>query len=234
MTQQINLLNPDLRRRRDWLSFAMVAPAALLVFALVTADALWVRTEERTLAAQESEVAAQLNAAQERLQAAAKAVGARSGDPALVGEAERLRVALQLRREALQLLQAGDIGDTAGFSAIMTGLARQSMEGLWLTGFAAGGGELEIRGRMLDPALLPAYIKRLNGEPAFQGRRFAELEMKGVAPGPVEANPPAAAAPAAPAAPAASPAPAAPLPHYTEFALRTVGAAGLGKSGGER
>ena len=80
---------------------------------------------------------------------------------------------------------------------------------------------LKLRGRLLDATLLPAYIERLNGDAAFQGRRFSALEMKGVVPVvearggqvPVNANAPQAASPGRP---------------YTEFTLRS-GAASVGE-----
>lgn len=211
MSQQINLLNPDLRPRQDWLAFAVVAPSSLAVLALVLAGALWLHAEQRTLVAQESALAGEVKATQERLQAAAKAGGERKSDPLLAREAQRLEASLQWRREALRLLQVGGFGETTGFSAFMKGLARQTLEGLWLTAFAIKGGEVELGGRMLDPALLPVYIRRLNTEPGFIGRRFAELSMTGV---PEQKQ-------AKPAAGAASPSR---LPPHTEFALRSVAA----------
>ena len=79
-----------------------------------------------------------------------------------------------------------------------------------LFGFAFAQKNIEIRGRLTDPALLPVYIGRLNAEPAFAGRRFAALDMKGVEPAPASAE-----------TPAAPPARAAVLPRHTEFVLRT-------------
>lgn len=226
MSQQINLLNPDLRPRRDWLAFSVVAPLALTALLLVTISAVWERSQQRTLKAIEVEASNKLKVEQERLQALTKAAAVRTGDPSLVAEAERLNAALQLRREALQLMRAGAGSESIGFSAAMGGLARQSMDGLWLTGFAIGRGELEIRGRMLDPSLLPAYIRRLNIEPAFQGRRFSELDMKGI----VESQDRPAGQTTV--VPVAVPAPR--LPAHTEFALRTVGADRLTTSGGRQ
>ena len=57
--------------------------------------------------------------------------------------------------------------------------------------------------------MLPKYIKRLNDEPAFAGRRFATLDMKGV--DPVNDKPEAGQV--------VNKAPAS--PPYTEFTLRT-------------
>jgi hypothetical protein len=55
---------------------------------------------------------------------------------------------------------------------------------LWLTGFSigAGGAEVVLRGRMLDPGLLPRYLARLGQDKAFEGRRFDSLSIGGTAP----------------------------------------------------
>ena len=226
MSQQINLINPALRPKADWLGFNVVAPVALACLLVVVVAAVWQRVEQRSLAAREAAVGVQLKAAQERLQALAKALGERTGDSSLVGEAQKLSAAVQRREEALKVLEATGPARRTSFSGAMAGLARQSMEGLWLTTFAAGGEDLEIRGRMLEPSLLPTYIRRLNGEPLFQGRRFDALDIQDVVPKP--------AAPAVPAG-AAAPTPAARevrLPRYTEFVLRAGGATDKAPAGG--
>lgn len=207
MSQQINLLNPALRERRDWLRFEFVAPVALACLVAVIAGAVHLQRQQAGLAQEEAALAGQLKAAQDRLQAVSRVVGERKANPALAAEAERLVAAVQLRQQALDTLA----GQTAGgrrFSEVMRGLARQSMNGLWLTGFAAGGETLEIRGRMTEASLLPDYIRRLNGEPAFQGRRFDTLDMKDIKPLAAAAGEGAAARPATPV-----------LPRHVEFAL---------------
>jgi hypothetical protein len=89
----------------------------------------------------------------------------------------------RLPREVIEVLDSGMLGNTDGFSGLMTGFARQSQTDLWLTGFrVTGNGEIEIQGRLLDPAKLPVYVQRLSSEPVFQGRHFAALEMRGVDP----------------------------------------------------
>jgi len=206
MSQQINLLNPALRQRQDWLRANVVAMAALACLGLVVIASIGLGARQRSLQAAEAEAGVRLRTAQERLQAMTKGLGERKPDPALAQRAENLAAAVQLRQEAMRHL---DRKEGARFSEAMRGLARQSMDGLWLTGFAVGGEDMEIRGRMLDPSLLPAYIRRLNAEPAFHGRRFDALDMRGV-----DARP--AGKPDA----AAKPGPVRLLPPYVEFALR--------------
>ena len=116
---------------------------------------------------------------------------------------------------------------------MLRGFARQTAEGVWLTGFVLAGSEVEIRGRLSDAALLPHYIQRLNGEPIFKGRRFAALDMSEGSLQPAGAAATPATAPAAPAAaPGASAAPqSAPGGRrFTEFVLHGR----LPTPGGER
>ena len=83
------------------------------------------------------------------------------------------------------------------------------------------------------PSLLPAYIRKPNGEPAFKGRSFAALDMRagtseasaGAAPVPSSASGSGGAAPVA-----QSPS----LPRFTEFALQASPPATAAGSAQER
>jgi len=125
-----------------------------------------------------------------------------------------------VRSEVMALLESGKLGNTTGFSSFMTGFARQVQADLWLTGFrvTTGGDEIEIRGRLIDPTRLPAYVQRLSTEPVFQGRRFATLEMQGVDPD--EPNADQSAAPKAGDKGSASLSEGR-LPRFVEFVLRS-------------
>jgi hypothetical protein len=72
---------------------------------------------------------------------------------------------------------------------------------------------MEIRGRTIDPALLPEYIQRMNKEPAFQGRAFSALKL---AEGKIDVAP---GTPAVANAAANTPADAAKKSLFHEFTL---------------
>lgn len=214
MSQQINLLLPELRPRFDWLALPLVAGAAVAGLVLVVGIAQFQSFRATRLASTASSINGQVLNLQQQVQTLGQAVAARKPNPALHDEIAALRAGVDQRREVLAYVGRGS-GETApGFSAMLQGFARQDIEGVWLVGFGLSHGGLEIRGRLLDPALLPRYIARLNDDPAFAGRHFAALEMKGVGPLPAPAVASAAVAkvPAVPAVPTAP---------YTEFALRT-------------
>lgn len=218
MSQEINLVNPALRPKRDWLSFQVVSLATLVTLLLVGVAVAVVRLDLAAGRQAQAAAAAQLATVTQEVQQLQAAFAARRNDPALAQEAERLAAATVQRREVLKVAQ-GLAAEAGGVAEAMRGFARQRLEGVWLTAFNIGPGGFDLSGRLLDPALLPAYIRRLNAEPAFRGRHFAALDMQGVEPAPPAAG-------TAPAAPAVVPVGAVAQPvasgpqRYTEFSLK--------------
>ena len=205
--QNINLYDPALRIQRDWLSagsFAAVAGSALLVTALLAGLAQW---QMRTLQAPAQRIAAALQVQQNAIQELAHQVDTLRPNAALVAEVGSTQATLEQRQAALQMLRAGGLGDTTGHAATLQAFARQSIDGLWLTGLVLDKRDMALRGRAMAPDLIPAYVGRLNQEPALQGRSFRALDIQR----PLDDAPVAAAAASAPAAPR--------LAAFVEFSL---------------
>ncbi|MBI3523381.1 MAG: PilN domain-containing protein [Betaproteobacteria bacterium] len=180
MSRQINLLNPAFRKVRDWLTAAPVAIVACLLLTGIASGAVLTRSKANHLLAIADQQAGTLKSAQDQLVTLTKAAAEGKPDPKLVADLANARAMLKGREEVMKILEAGTVGNISGFSEYLRGFARQTPQGLWLTGFTigAGGGDMEIRGRMLDPSALPEYIHRLNSEKVFQGRSFSALTIK--------------------------------------------------------
>ncbi|MBL8414142.1 MAG: hypothetical protein JNM42_06875 [Propionivibrio sp.] len=220
MSQQINLYEIRLRPRNELAIARNLGIAALALLLLMTTMALWARfdADRKSTAAAVSQK--QVAAEQERLTALSNMVAQRQVSPALASELEIAKATLSVRSDVVAMLDSGTLGNTSGFSALMSGFARHSQSDLWLTGFllTAGGTEIEIRGRLLDPSRLPAYVQRLRSEPVFQGRRFAALEMRGVDPGEENTPSPGTAKVSATVVPSQS---VPGVPRFVEFVLRS-------------
>ena len=238
MSQQINLYEARLRPRHE-LPVARnlgICTAALLV--LMTALSLWAHFDAKRKSAVAAVSQQQLADGQEKLAELTRTMSERRVSPALAAELENAKAMLVTREEVMAVLDSGSLGNISGFSAMMAGFARLSQSDLWLTGFlvTVGGEEIEIRGRMLDPSKLPAYVQRLSSEPAFQGRRFAALEMRGIDPEDQNNQRGAAVASESPSdGGQQSGVPR--LPHFVEFALRSENAGGADNAahqGGKR
>jgi len=127
--------------------------------------------------AQESAIRATAQGEMSRL---ASQLAARQSNSALAVELADLESGLASRREVMNTLEAGVIGDIQGFSGYLEAFARQSFTGLWLTGLrvANAGQDVVVEGRAMKPELVPGYLRRLNREEVMQGHAFAELEMR--------------------------------------------------------
>lgn len=216
MSQQINLLLPELKPRFDWLALPVVAGAGLVGLLLVVALASVSAWRLDGLKARQGALRGELATLQQQMQVLGAQLGARKGDPLLDQQLEAARAAVLQRQQVLDIVAQGNLPVTQAYSGLFQGFSRQVVEGAWLTGFGFAGKDVEIRGRLADPALLPAYIGRLNGEPAFNGRTFATLDMKAVDPSVDPAGTSGQSGGAATGKPANPPS-----PRYTEFVLRT-------------
>lgn len=184
MTRHINLYDPALRRQRRWLDTRRLALAAGAIAACLVAWGAWLRLEAGTLSARETELAGEVDAARQQLTTLGTELARRKSDPQSAQERQALDALLERRRQILARLDANAKAPPVAYAEHLRGLARQSMNNLWLTGFAVDqDGDLEIRGRLLDPGLLPTYIRRLEGEPAFHGRRFTAVTVGAVGTG---------------------------------------------------
>lgn len=191
MSRQINLYDPSLRRQRHWLTMAHLAFALAVIAALLLGWGAWARIDADRMATQFAALDARTQAAREESVALAGRLAGRKPDAKLERDLAAAKELLDIRQGILDKLGEGAAPAVGNHAEHLRGLARQSLDGLWLTGFSVGadGWRMEIRGRTLDPALLPQYIRRLNAEAAFRGHRFAKVSLSTPAAAPGMAAP---------------------------------------------
>ncbi len=227
MSQQINLYEARLRPRHELptaRNLGMATIALLIVLTAFVAGTYFdAERKSETVAVYEK----QLAEGQERLAGLSKRAEQDRLSPQISADIAVARSMLNARKEVVGVLDSGKFGNTSGFSAMMSGFARQTQNDLWLTGFSfsAGGEEIEIRGRLLDPGRLPAYVQALSREPVFQGRRFAALEMRSAEAEAKTGEALRGDATGAAKAGVLMPTLSAPSPHVFEFILRSENAA---------
>lgn len=180
MSQQINLYNPALEKKREFLSLPGLATAwGVALLLIVMAGAIGALRVSMLRGELQEESAARTAAQAEMSRLSAQLAG-RKRDASLAAEVTRLEAELAGRNEVMQTLRGGIIGNTDGFSAYLRAFARQSFEGIWLTGFSltGAGQDVSLEGRALRPELVPDYVRRLNREAVLKGHAFAELRMQ--------------------------------------------------------
>jgi hypothetical protein len=179
MSQQINLFNPVfLQKKKMFTAAAMAAALGVLVLGLF-AMGVAARVRVASLQAQADQGAAQLEKAQKRLASVSAEFAPRKEDPHVAEELAQAQDELLGLKEVAGVIERGELGDTRGYAEYFRALARQSVDGLWLTGvnIAGAGLDLGVRGRALDPALVPGFLGRLRNERVMQGKPVGSLQI---------------------------------------------------------
>ena len=179
MSQQINLFNPIfLKQKRQFSALAMLQALGLVVLGALAMYAYEVR-QNRTLAGVSSQVDQQLEARLSQITRFGKDFSTQGASRALGEELAAAEARLAQRRSLLDDVKTGVGGDAQGYSRYLATLARHTMPGVWLTGLDIGGksSALVIKGRALDSALVPAYMRSLNRAAPLAGRRVDELRL---------------------------------------------------------
>jgi len=178
VSQNINLLGPAFRKQRQPLTLLTVAQVAGVVLIALLGYFVYLGQQVSGLASELAAAEGTLRSQQGYVEKLKGKSAAFKPDAQLDADIARLEAELRIAREAMVALKGGAFGNQQGFAEYLRAFSRQSLSGLWLTSFnIAGNGELEIRGRVLSPDLLPSYIQRLNKEEVLAGRSFAKLEM---------------------------------------------------------
>lgn len=206
MSQQINLFSPIFLTQKKYFSALTMAQGLGLLVLGSLAFFGYVYWQTQGLTKQSADTTRRLALEQARLERVSAEYAPRGKSRLLQQEVERLEAQMKSRTEVLQLLKGGEFGRTAGFSEYLRAFARQTLHGLWLTGFSIKGDDMEISGRALQPELVPTYLQRLQHEQPMRGKTFATLEM--ALP---KTDPTSKDAPATP-------------PRYVEFTLRSIAA----------
>ncbi len=199
MSQQINLLNPELRPKVEFLTLNNVALLSSFVLVAVMLAGAWAQQKVGMARDQVSTQERQLKAAQAQLGQLVAMQASRRPSAALEQQLAQTRQLLTDKQEVLRILESGTIGRAEGFSPFMEALARSVPEGLWLTGFDvhSGSQQLRIEGRMNAESLLPRFVQQMNLDPRLQGKGLSALQIQQHVPQPRAPGQEAAAAEAA-------------------------------------
>ena len=181
MSQQINLFSPVfLKKRKIPYSAAIMLRALGFIAALGVLAYGYLAYQTDALTKQAAETDNKLSEEQARLNKITSELPPQQPSAQLEKEIKNTAAQLKARQEMVDALKhGGPIGSTEGFSEYMRAFARQSIDGLWLTGFdiVGTGSEMVITGRTVRAELVPAFVQRLSREPVMQGRQFAYLRI---------------------------------------------------------
>lgn len=179
MSQQVNLFNPLFRPK----GFSFTSARAMLyamgiAIAGVAGGAVYEDYALREVAGRAQGTEAAHKDATARLSQLTNEVAQQKPSAQIEADIATLETQLKGRQEIVETLRSGAVGNTAGFSEYMRAFSRQTVNGLWLTGFEFDGNDLVLHGCTVNPELVANFLKQLNREQSLQGREFSAMRIR--------------------------------------------------------
>lgn len=183
MRQEINLYQSVFRRKKD--PFRSLNLLLIVCLVLAACGFLW-----GLKASEVSSLKDQTRAADQRrhhLQGQIRKLEAehpvQTVNPRLKSRVAALRQGRESRLRLLATLEERIPESEQGFSAYLRGLARQRVQGVWLSSFEISLKQTEkllLEGQASQAELLPRYLQRLSREGSFAGVAFERMRLKRV------------------------------------------------------
>ncbi len=176
MSRQINLYSLAFRRQTKTFSAVWTVTAVVAIAVGMLAYYAWDARQLRGVSARRSETEAQLKQLREQLVTLGQA-GLRTKNKALEDQVARAEDLLKSRQALFGRLQSGEIGNRDGYAKFLTALARQHVEGVWITGVEISGpsSDIALDGRAIRADLVPGFIKLPRNEEALGGDSIGKL-----------------------------------------------------------
>jgi Tfp pilus assembly protein PilN len=180
MIQQINLYQPMFRRQAKVFSAITIAQTSLLILVVLTTIYFYGQYKIKPLEIQLQHASQDVASLQLQVNNYKKQIPEQAKSQLLENEIARLEKELKQREDIQAILARQELGNTRGFSGYMEALARQHVEGTWLTRVAIknGGQALSLQGKTLSSELVPRYIQRLAKENVLSGITFNVMELQ--------------------------------------------------------
>ncbi|RJF98841.1 MSHA biogenesis protein MshI [Noviherbaspirillum saxi] len=216
MSQQINLFNPIFLKQKKHFSAVTMAQGlgVILLGSFVVAG--YAQMQLGAIQDQAASTATQLGSTKAQLAKVSADYAPRQKSKELEAQLQQVESELRSQTQTYDFVRRGGVGNTNGYAAYLRAFSHQIVDGLWLTSFGIDGiaNEFELRGRALQPELVPVYISRLKKETVMQGKSFSQLTMVNPE---VDTPPDTTANPSAASAQKRIPA------RYVEFVLKSSG-----------
>ena len=177
--QQVNLFQDELKTQKLKYSASMLLQISVVLIVVLSAVAgfSYFQLQQHQISLAEHQQKQKIAMAD--LQTIQSELSLRRKDAALARRIVQKTKELSNKQKVLNILSRDEFGNTKGFIGHVSGLARQRVEGLWLTKIriASGGTDVSLNGTTSKPSLLPKYLQRLSSEKAFSGTEFQSLLM---------------------------------------------------------
>lgn len=177
MSQQINLFQPVFRRQRKLFSALTIAQATAIFIAGLVIIYAYGRWQVSSLGDEIAALEIRRVATMTQLQTLAEQAAATPRSQLVADQLREAERETVQKERLLRAFRTRRLGNTRGFAAHFEALARQRIDGLWLTRVEVRDGGITLVGETEAGELVPRYLARLGTEAAFRGTEFARFKL---------------------------------------------------------
>ena len=179
MIQQVNLFQPIFRKQKKVFSAIAMLQVGLFVLLFFLLMGGYSLHQLRKMEAQEATAMQNLENLKKHLASLQTQTRDNATAKLLEEEISRMNREVSEKQQVAELLKQGPFNNTQGFSRHFEALAKQHVDGTWLTDIkiANGGSSLSLDGITYAAELVPVYLQKLLQEEVFAGTTFNVLGM---------------------------------------------------------
>lgn len=177
--QQINLYTQELKPKHIVLPLSQMTAGLLLLVAVLSITFFFYRAQVVALEAQIPAKQQGVEQTQQRVSTKEDQLRGMQKDESLITLNHKLTQQVEARKQLLARLGSVVTANRYPFSNLLTGLARQRVDQLWLTQiqFANGGETVGLQGKALQADAVPHYLQMLRAEELLLGRSFDLFQL---------------------------------------------------------
>lgn len=178
--QQINLYQSILHKKQDRFAPAVLARYGVMVVAVLVVISAVLTWQYYSASSEIDQLKLSQQGLLQDVQKISAELSAISDDSVLLASIKKKEQELANRQNVLQVLSGKHFGNAKGFANHFVGLARQHIDGIWLTSLHihSGGTRLNLSGSTYTPENVPKYLQKLSEEPDFRGLEFKTFLME--------------------------------------------------------
>ncbi len=175
--QRINLYLPEFRPREELLDFNQLLWAFVGMIFLFSALGWWTSSNIDLLEQQYEQQAALIGPMEKQKAELDKMLASRPQEDRLDREILSLQDAIQQKAKALETLKISDVKGSQGYSALLTDLAFNKPQQIWLTDISLSNDVLSLHGQTTSPPLITEWIETATQHKTLN-RRFSAIDIK--------------------------------------------------------
>lgn len=181
--QQINLYSAEFQPKRQWATLSSCVYLCAAIFAIGALIGGVQRWQSQQLRSEENTLQAQVDSEQSSMEADQATLAARQTSPELGLALQQRNAEEAAKNELLKALQTGALSGQQGYTPVLVSLARNTLEGLWLTAIDINAGDVNLSGSTRKADFVPIYIDKIVRDKGFGPREYRSLNMQSDATG---------------------------------------------------